>query len=94
MPTYEYQCKKCRHKFEAFQKISARPLATCPKCKGSLKRLIGLGGGIIFKGSGFYTTDYRSKEYKDKEQKEEKPPDTKSCPSCPLNKEKKDTHGK
>ena len=58
MPTYEYQCKDCGYKFEKFQKMSDEPIKKCPKCSGSLKRLIGAGMGIIFKGSGFYATDY------------------------------------
>jgi putative FmdB family regulatory protein len=72
MPTYEYICEKCGHKFDLFQRISATALKTCPKeqCsqtpwgKGKVKRLIGTGSGIIFKGSGFYITDYRSDSYK------------------------------
>jgi len=62
MPTYEYECEACGHKFEEMQKFSDKPLATCPKCrKHKLRRLIGTGGGIIFKGSGFYETDYKRK---------------------------------
>jgi len=65
MPTYEYECDACGHRFEKFQSIKARPVKTCPECaKTSVRRLIGSGGAIIFKGSGFYTTDYRSAEYK------------------------------
>lgn len=64
MPTYEYACKKCGHEFEAFQRISAPPLKKCPKCKGAVKRMIGTGAGLLFKGSGFYITDYRSDNYK------------------------------
>ena len=64
MPTYEYECKKCSHTFEQFQRMSDAPLKRCPKCKGSLRRLMGTGAGIIFKGSGFYQTDYRSESYK------------------------------
>ena len=61
MPTYEYLCESCGHKFEDFQSIKARPLRKCPACgKLKLKRLIGTGAGIIFKGSGFYATDHRS----------------------------------
>lgn len=72
MPTYEYECKGCRHQFEVFQTITAQPLKQCPKCKKrTLRRLIGTGAGIIFKGSGFYQTDYRSDHYK-KRAKEEK----------------------
>lgn len=61
MPTYEYICKVCGHEFEQFQSMKDDPLTTCPECrKNSLKRKIGTGAGIIFKGSGFYCTDYRS----------------------------------
>ncbi len=70
MPTYEYECKKCKKRFEIFQNITAKPLKKCQDCGGSLKRLIGSGSGIIFKGSGFYATDYRSKEYKQKQNAE------------------------
>ena len=64
MPTYEYECSKCDHEFEAFQSMTAGALKKCPACgKLSLKRLIGTGGAVIFKGSGFYTTDYRSESY-------------------------------
>ena len=61
MPTYDYVCEKCGDHFEHFQKMSSEPLSVCEKCGGHLKRLIGSGVGIIFKGSGFYCTDYRSK---------------------------------
>jgi putative FmdB family regulatory protein len=65
MPTYEYQCEKCGYEFEKFQSMTASVLRKCPKCgKSSLKRLIGTGAGVIFKGSGFYQTDYRSDSYK------------------------------
>ena len=63
MPTYEYECQKCHHHYELFQGIKEEPVKRCPKCKGKTKRLIGTGAGIIFKGSGFYMTDYRSKNY-------------------------------
>jgi putative FmdB family regulatory protein len=59
MPTYEYECKSCHHTFEAFQSIKDEPLKKCPKCGKGLRRLFGGGMGIIFKGSGFYTTDYK-----------------------------------
>ena len=59
MPTYDYECRKCGHRFEQFQSITAAPLKTCPKCKGRLARLLSGGAGIIFKGSGFYHTDYK-----------------------------------
>jgi len=61
MPTYEYECTKCSHAFEEFQRITAEPLKRCPKCKGKLRRLMGAGSGIIFKGTGFYETDYKRK---------------------------------
>jgi putative FmdB family regulatory protein len=65
MPTYEYRCESCGHQFEHFQSMTAKPLRNCPACKkDSLVRLIGSGAGIIFKGSGFYHTDYRSESYK------------------------------
>ena len=65
MPTYEYECQKCGHAFEEFQSIKAEPLENCPKngCRGPVKRLISSGGGLLFKGSGFYITDYRSEGY-------------------------------
>jgi len=67
MPTYDYECTRgdCGHRFEAFQSIKARPLRKCPACGNGVKRLIGAGAGLIFKGSGFYITDYRSKDYQD-----------------------------
>ncbi|MBR2434589.1 MAG: zinc ribbon domain-containing protein [Lentisphaeria bacterium] len=62
MPTYEYVCRSCGHEFEEFQSISAKPLEKCPKCEeNALKRKIGTGAGVIFKGSGFYCTDYKGK---------------------------------
>jgi putative FmdB family regulatory protein len=65
MPTYEYQCANCGFEFEKFQSMTASSLRKCPQCgKLSLRRLIGTGAGIIFKGSGFYETDYRSESYK------------------------------
>lgn len=66
MPTYEYICRKCGHEFEAFQGIKDAPLKRCPKCKGAVRRKIGTGAGLLFKGSGFYVTDYRSEGYKSK----------------------------
>jgi putative FmdB family regulatory protein len=78
MPTYEYECSKCGHTFEKVQSIKADALAVCPRdvCplkrwgRGKVSRRIGLGGGLIFKGSGFYETDYRSENYKAAEKKE------------------------
>ncbi len=60
MPTYEYQCRECGHSFDEYQPITADPLVVCPNCgKRTLKRVMGTGGGLIFKGSGFYQTDYK-----------------------------------
>jgi len=86
MPTYDYLCASCNHTFEKFESMSANPSKKCPKCgKMQLKRLIGAGAGVIFKGSGFYETDYRSESYKqDKKdakaepKKETKPKDKKA----------------
>lgn len=64
MPTYEYECTKCGHEFELFQSITAKPLKKCPDCGRTVRRKIGSGAGIIFKGNGFYTTDYRSAKYR------------------------------
>ena len=65
MPTYDYKCQACDHTFEEFQSITAKPIRKCPECgKLKVKRLIGTGAGVIFKGSGFYETDYRSDGYK------------------------------
>lgn len=65
MPTYDYLCEACSHEFELFQQMSAPVETVCPECgKESLRRLVGTGGGILFKGSGFYETDYRSAAYK------------------------------
>ncbi len=60
MPTYDYKCNDCGYTFEAFQKMSDNPLTECPECKGNVKRMIGTGLAPIFKGSGFYETDYKS----------------------------------
>lgn len=65
MPTYDYRCGDCEHEWEVFQSITAKPKRKCPECgKLKAKRMIGPGAGIIFKGSGFYQTDYRSSSYK------------------------------
>ena len=81
MPTYEYSCQKCGQNFEAFQSMRDEPFRECPKelCRlpkwghGKVKRLLGTGAGLIFKGSGFYTTDYRSQSYKEAAKKESAP---------------------
>jgi putative FmdB family regulatory protein len=59
MPTYEYECQKCGHVFDVFQSMTDERIKRCPKCRGKVKRLFGIGSGIIFKGSGFYENDYR-----------------------------------
>lgn len=65
MPTYDYECDACSHRFELYQSISAEPERRCPQCKKlKLRRLIGTGAAVVFKGSGFYQTDYRSESYK------------------------------
>ncbi len=77
MPTYDYDCEECGFHFEKFQSIRARKLTRCPRCGGKVKRLIGTGAGVLFKGSGFHQTDYRSKGYREAEKKDKetvKPP--------------------
>ena len=74
MPTYEYLCEDCGYHFDKFQQITAEPLKVCPKCKGHIHRVISAGNGFIFKGSGFYATDYRSENYKKEKSKEEHKP--------------------
>jgi putative FmdB family regulatory protein len=71
MPTYEYVCDACEHQFDEFQSMKDEPLKKCPKCKkNKLRRLIGAGAALLFKGSGFYITDYRSESYKSAAKKE------------------------
>lgn len=87
MPTYDYECSKCGHRFEKFQKMTDEPLSSCPKCKGKVHRLIGGGGGIIFKGSGFYQTDYKNKKSSHEVTKKPKCPKADTCgggSNCPL----------
>ncbi len=60
MPTYDYVCEKCEHRFEAFHAMTAEGVKKCPECGGKVKRLIGAGAAVIFKGSGFHATDYRN----------------------------------
>src|SRR6516225_3745700 len=82
MPTYDYVCESCEHTWEEFQPITSKPTKKCPECgKTKAKRKIGPGAGIIFKGSGFYQTDYRSDSYKkaaDADSKSQKGPEAKS----------------
>jgi len=84
VPTYDYECTHCRHKFEISQKITDRSLDKCPKCNQKLKRLIGSGSGIIFKGKGFYATDYRKDKPApvDKSQNNTCPNLKKGCKDC------------
>jgi putative FmdB family regulatory protein len=83
MPTYEYECDACKHNFDEFQSFSDPPLRKCPKCgKAKLRRVFGAGAAIIFKGSGFYQTDYRSEAYKNAakaEQESAKPAEIKAA---------------
>ena len=81
MPTYDYKCLACDVRFEKFQGITAPALEECPECGGKVKRLIGAGAGLIFKGSGFYTTDYRSDGYKESAKKDKKESSDKSSSS-------------
>ncbi len=82
MPNYDYECMKCGKQFEVFQSMKDAKLTECPdlNCKGIVKRLLGTGGGIIFKGSGFYETDYRSSSY-EKGAKADKPSEAKADPT-------------
>ena len=97
MPTYEYACEKCGHEFEVLQSMSAKPLRTCPEdlCgqkkwgRGKVKKKISAGGGLLFKGSGFYITDYRSKNYTEAAKKDSAPAkasggDAKPAPAKPA----------
>lgn len=87
MPTYDYECKNCKKVFEINQKMTDEPLKKCPKCGKPVKRLIGSGSGIIFKGSGFYATDYRKGSSSGSNSSSCS--DTKSeCKSCPHSKDK------
>jgi putative FmdB family regulatory protein len=70
MPTYRYRCTVCHHEFEEFQSITDDPIDSCPLCKAKAERLISGGAGLLFKGSGFYITDYRSEKYKKEAAKE------------------------
>jgi putative FmdB family regulatory protein len=86
MPTYWYRCQKCKHEFEEFQKISDPPVKKCPKCDGLVMRVITGGAGLIFRGSGFYITDYRPDSYKKAEQAEKSSSTTSSSSSSSSSK--------
>jgi putative FmdB family regulatory protein len=89
MPTYDYQCDACDHEFELFQSISDPVKRKCPKCgKQKLRRLFGTGAAVVFKGSGFYQTDYRSDSYK-KAAEQDKKPAEKSSDTKPAEKNAK-----
>jgi len=88
MPTYEYECRKCGRTFDRFQRISEPPLKSCPHCKGKVRRLIGAGAGIIFKGSGFYSTDYRSPGYREAQKKDKETSEPKKEKSKDASKSK------
>lgn len=90
MPTYDYKCKACNHQFEAFQRMSDDPLKECPQCKGEVYRLISGGTGLIFKGSGFYITDYKDKK-KDSDNSSTKTTPTSGSTTQNSSKPKKDT---
>ncbi|PJB01705.1 MAG: FmdB family transcriptional regulator [Ignavibacteria bacterium CG_4_9_14_3_um_filter_36_18] len=94
MPTYDYKCLECNHRFELFQSMTAEPVKLCPKCSGKVKRLIGAGSGPIFKGTGFYQTDYKNPSSKNnssvsKETKTDIKPETKTETKTEKTTEKK-----
>ena len=94
MPTYEYVCDACQHAFESFHSMSAPPVKKCPKCgKNKVRRLIGAGAGLIFKGSGFYITDYREAGYQEKA-KADVAPETKPATGDSKSSETKASDGK
>jgi putative FmdB family regulatory protein len=92
MPTYDYECKACHHRWELFQSIKAEAEKKCPKCgKKQAQRVIGPGAGIIFKGSGFYQTDYRSSAYKKAAEADKKASDSSSGKSESKSESKSET---
>jgi putative FmdB family regulatory protein len=97
MPTYDYECLSCHHRFERFHSMTAEPESQCPECGGPVKKLIGTGAGILFRGSGFYITDYRSSDYKKKAKEDAgsgsstPPPASSENKSAPATKPTKDT---
>lgn len=95
MPTYDYRCAACGHEFEAFQSMSAKPLRKCPECgKLKLQRLIGTGAGVIFKGGGFWETDYRSESYKKAAEAEKKSAEPKTDAKSDAKSDKADKPAK
>ena len=90
MPTYDYRCKACQHEMDLFQSMSERPKRKCPACgKNQPERLIGMGGGLIFKGKGFWQTDYRSESYTEGEKKDKEAAKADSAEKSKPAKEKK-----
>ena len=89
MPTYEYKCLECGARFEEFQQMTDPPVSSCPRCNGKVKRLISAGSGLLFKGSGFHITDYRSDSYKKAADKEKQP-----APKADSSSSKKDRKSK
>lgn len=89
MPNYDYVCETCGHGFEVFQRMSDDKLTDCPldECDGKVRRLLGTGAGLIFKGAGFYETDYRSSSYKDAAKKDVASPKSDAAPANPAKKE-------
>lgn len=81
MPTYQYRCTECEYEFEEFQSMTEKAVEVCPACKGKTQRLISGGAGLIFKGSGFYITDYRDKSYKSAADKDKSSSTTSSSSS-------------
>ena len=94
MPTYDYRCSKCGHEFELFQSMTDEPVSECPVCKGKLERLIGAGAGLLFKGSGFYITDYRSDSYHKAAKAEKSKASSSSASSSKDKSKKKETSSK
>jgi len=92
MPTYEYKCEQCGQSFEVFQKMTDKPVKKCPECGGKARKLISGGCGLIFKGSGFYITDYKKKNVScAKESGTCSKPSCSSCESAESKKEKKES---
>ena len=89
MPTYEYKCNDCEHRFEEFQSMSAAPITVCPECKGKTERIITGGTGFLFKGSGFYITENRSKDYQASAEKEKSSLDSGGTKPDTTNSDKK-----
>jgi len=82
MPTYEYECTECKHRFDVFQKMSDEPVKECVKCTGSVRRVINGGSGIIFKGSGFYVNDYKKDTKCGSSSSADSPKQSESCAAC------------